>query len=85
MSCHQGPLPAFQPPYLHVWQGPEGTEEGHGLAGPRGATQDQRLMLSQPGVQEGFMADRVQGWHNDIRGCHLVCLHFNLRYLGLPW
>lgn len=31
------------------------------------------------------MADCVQGRHDDVRGCHLVCLHFDLRHLGLPW
>lgn len=70
--------------YLHVGQGPEGAEEGHGLAGPRGAAQDQGLVLGQPSVQEGFVADGVQGRHDDVRGRHLVGLHFDLRHLGLP-
>lgn len=42
-------------------------------------------MLSQPGVQEGFVADSVQSWHDDVGGRHLVRFHFNLRHLGLPW
>lgn len=41
-------------------------------------------MFSQPSVEEGLVADGVQSWHHDVRGRHLVRLHFDLRHLGLP-
>ena len=74
----------FLPLYLHVGQGPQGAEERHGLAGPGGPTQDQRLVLSQPGIQEGLVADSVQSGHHHVWGGHLVRLHLNLWHLGLP-
>ena len=36
---------------LHVRKGSQGREEGHGLARTRGAAEDHRFVLCQPGVQ----------------------------------
>ena len=71
-------------PYLHVWQGPQSTEECHGFAGPWRPTQHQRFVLSQPGVQQALMAHSVNGGDDQICSGHFVRLHLHLGDLGLP-
>ena len=67
--------------HLHVRESPEGREERHGLARARRTTEDERLVLGQPGVEEGLVTSSVQCGDHHIRGPNLVGFHL---YLGHP-
>ena len=41
-------------------------------------------MLGQPGVEEGLMADSVQGGNHNVRGTNLMGLNLYLRHLVVP-
>ncbi|CAN7979471.1 unnamed protein product, partial [Ixodes pacificus] len=73
-----------QSAHLHVGQGPQRREQGHGLSRARRPAEHERAVLGQPGVQEGFVAHRVHRRHHHVRCCHLVRLHLHLRHLALP-
>ena len=70
--------------YLHIRQSSQCAKECHGLAAAWWAAKNHGLMFSQPRVQECFMSHCVYCWHDNIRCCDFVSLHFNLRHLGLP-
>ena len=70
--------------YLIVGQGSEGGEEGHGLAGPRRATEDHGFVLLQPGEQQRLVANSVQSRDHHVWRAHVVCLHLNLGHLPHP-
>ena len=42
------------------------------------------IVLGQPGVEEGLMADSVQGGHHNVRGTNLMGLNLYLRNLVVP-
>ena len=69
---------------LIVMEGAEGREECHCLPGARRPAEDHWLVFLEPGEEEGLVADGVQGWHDDLRGSDLVCLHLDLGYLVGP-
>ncbi len=71
-------------PHLHVRQGSQGAEQGHGFPGARRPTEHQRLVFGQPGVEQSFVPHRVQSGHHHVRRRHLVRLHLDLRHLPLP-
>ena len=70
--------------YLHIRQGSESTEKCHGFSRSGWTTKDKRFMLSQPCVEQALMPHCINGRDDNIRGSNLMCLHFNLRYFGLP-
>ena len=41
-------------------------------------------MLSQPGVEQGLMANSVQGRNHNVRRTNLMGLHLDLRHLVVP-
>ena len=71
-------------PYLKVRQSSESREECHSLSRSRWPTEDHWLVLGQPGVEEGLMADSVQGGHHNVRGTNLMGLNLYLRNLVIP-
>ena len=70
--------------HLHVGQRAEGGEEGHSLTRAGRAAEDHRLVLGQPGVEQGLVPHGVKGGHHHVRGGHLVSLHLHLGHLGRP-
>ena len=71
-------------PYLKVRQSSESREECHSLSRSRWPTEHHWLVLGQPGVEEGLMADSVQRGHHNVRGTNLMGLHLNLGNLVVP-
>jgi len=70
--------------YLKVGQGSKGVEQCHGLPGAGGSTQQEWLVLSEPGVEEGLMPHSVECGYNNVWRSHLVGLHLNLGDLAHP-
>lgn len=70
--------------HLHIRQGPECTEQGHGFTRAWRSTQHQGFVLCQPRVKQSLVANSVKRGNHNIRRCHLVGLYLNLRNLALP-
>lgn len=70
--------------HLQVRQRSQGREEGHGLTRTWRTTQDQRLVFSQPGVQQSFVSDGVYRGYHYVWSCHLVSLYLHAGYLVRP-
>ena len=50
----------------------------------RWPAEDHWLVFGQPGVEEGLMADSVQGGHHNVRGTNLMGLNLYLRNFVIP-
>ena len=70
--------------YLKVRQSSECREECHCLSRSRRSTEDHGLVFSQPGVEQGLVANSVQGRNHNVRRTNLMGLHLDFGHLVVP-
>lgn len=70
--------------YFIVGKGTECREECHGLSRSRRTTENHWLVLLKPRVEQGFVANCVECWYDDVWRSNVVSLYLDLGYLAVP-